>query len=239
MAERLIQAVDAVDGQCACDLDREFTGAAAFVDPLDGHGWFGWGFALGELFRRLLAGPTHVVIVDQPQRNGRYVQLLVGHGSARIEVAGNEYLEGDDVLDDDAHRFLRAIDFRPPPDGGDDDADGAEHHNWWRVDSEPTAWELAQLVVDIARAGLEFVDDVPIHLRFFGAESPCVRCLPYVLGSTDDHCVLCDSPVVRVVFGFPGMELVKAAERGEVVLGGCVVGDGPSRSCPCGRVTSP
>jgi hypothetical protein len=40
---------------------------------------------------------------------------------------------------------------------------------------------------------------------------PCRRC-----GSTD---------VVEIVYGLPDVELRVAAERGEVVLGGCIVGD--------------
>jgi hypothetical protein len=40
---------------------------------------------------------------------------------------------------------------------------------------------------------------------------------------------------VRVVFGLPSPDLVAAAERGQVVLGGCLVLDGeplPRKACP-------
>ncbi len=47
----------------------------------------------------------------------------------------------------------------------------------------------------------------------------------------------CDVPMIRIVYGFPGGELVEAAKRGEVELGGCVVsGDRPLFRCRrCGR----
>ncbi len=46
-------------------------------------------------------------------------------------------------------------------------------------------------------------------------------------------CLQCGSGrVVPIVYGMPGGALIEAAERGEVVLGGCVVGDDdPEWSC--------
>lgn len=46
----------------------------------------------------------------------------------------------------------------------------------------------------------------------------CPRC-----GSTD---------TARIVYGYPGPEMLAAAERGEIVLGGCsITGDDPTRQC--------
>jgi hypothetical protein len=46
-------------------------------------------------------------------------------------------------------------------------------------------------------------------------------------------CPVCSSPdVVPVVHGKPSSSLLEAADRGEVVLAGCVVGDEvPSHAC--------
>jgi hypothetical protein len=38
-------------------------------------------------------------------------------------------------------------------------------------------------------------------------------------------CPECGGKGVRIVYGLPGPELAEAAERGEVALGGCVIGD--------------
>ena len=38
-------------------------------------------------------------------------------------------------------------------------------------------------------------------------------------------CPNCSSPSIPIVFGLPAFELFEAAERGEVALGGCVVGE--------------
>ena len=47
---------------------------------------------------------------------------------------------------------------------------------------------------------------------------PCPRC-----GSTD---------AVEIVYGYPTAETFEAAERGEIVLGGCVIGpEAPDYEC--------
>lgn len=53
---------------------------------------------------------------------------------------------------------------------------------------------------------------------------PCPRC-----GSLD---------VVPIMYGYPMPEAMKAAERGEIELGGCVIGErDPQRHCKaCGEV---
>ena len=48
-----------------------------------------------------------------------------------------------------------------------------------------------------------------------------------------DHA--CAEHAIRIVRGMPGAELFEAAERGEVILGGCDAG-GPTHQCRvCGR----
>jgi hypothetical protein len=45
-------------------------------------------------------------------------------------------------------------------------------------------------------------------------------------------CPECGGKGLRIVYGLPSLELAEAADRGEVVLGGCVVGDeNPNRHC--------
>jgi hypothetical protein len=54
-----------------------------------------------------------------------------------------------------------------------------------------------------------------------------------------DRCSECGKPVVPVAYGFPGPEMFEAAERGEIVLGGCTLTpDNPTHSCPCGATKS-
>lgn len=49
-------------------------------------------------------------------------------------------------------------------------------------------------------------------------------------------CPSCGAPGIRIVYGMPGAELFEAADRGEVVLGGCVIGgDDPDLACPQGH----
>ena len=50
-----------------------------------------------------------------------------------------------------------------------------------------------------------------------------------------EMCPVCQSPLVPVLYGYPGLDAVEAEERGELVLGGCVVGEGmPELACPRG-----
>lgn len=46
-------------------------------------------------------------------------------------------------------------------------------------------------------------------------------------------CSECGGEMVPIAYGFPGGEMMEAAERGEIVLGGCVVwSDMPLETCP-------
>ena len=47
------------------------------------------------------------------------------------------------------------------------------------------------------------------------------------------RCDRCDGVRTPIAYGYPGPELVAAADHGEVVLGGCIVWDGmPRWHCP-------
>ena len=49
-------------------------------------------------------------------------------------------------------------------------------------------------------------------------------------------CPRCGSPVLPVVYGFPGPALVQAAEDGRVLLGGCTIRE---QRAACARCTAP
>lgn len=46
----------------------------------------------------------------------------------------------------------------------------------------------------------------------------------------DVACHICGGPLLYVVYGFPGGDLIQLAEKGRVILGGCMPG-GPSFRC--------
>ncbi|KAF0848882.1 hypothetical protein FNL39_101313 [Nocardia caishijiensis] len=52
------------------------------------------------------------------------------------------------------------------------------------------------------------------------------------------RCPDCDGAMTRIAYGMPAPPLREAAERGEVILGGCVAGDfSPKWGCiPCGTL---
>lgn len=50
------------------------------------------------------------------------------------------------------------------------------------------------------------------------------------------RCPTCGAPGVLIIYGMPGLELLEAAERGEVLMGGCVItGDDPTHGCAAGH----
>lgn len=51
------------------------------------------------------------------------------------------------------------------------------------------------------------------------------------------RCPTCGSPLVPIVYGLPGRDLLDAATRGEVIIGGCIIDvDDPTEGCPvCSR----
>ncbi len=51
--------------------------------------------------------------------------------------------------------------------------------------------------------------------------------------TTDTTCPSCGATMMAIVYGMPSYELFQAAERGEVILGGCLVSeDNPTVHCP-------
>ena len=53
------------------------------------------------------------------------------------------------------------------------------------------------------------------------------------------RCPGCRRPVVPIAYGYPGPEMFEAAERGEIILGGCTIdARNPTHSCACGATTS-
>lgn len=55
------------------------------------------------------------------------------------------------------------------------------------------------------------------------------------LPKTDRRCRKCDRRLIPVVYGFPSRKLGRAAARGKVVLGGCLMGSDSEFACPAGH----
>ena len=47
------------------------------------------------------------------------------------------------------------------------------------------------------------------------------------------RCPRCGTPGIEIVYGLPGPDLAAEAERGEVIIGGCLVDEtNPTHQCP-------
>lgn len=55
-----------------------------------------------------------------------------------------------------------------------------------------------------------------------------------VVRSKPSKCPYCGRKVLPVRYGSPGPEMMEAADRGEIILGGCLIrDDNPDYTCPC------
>lgn len=171
--------LDEVVGAAGCSVcaqlkregpaDRNYT-----VMPAVGGGWTMWSAALVRLLRRIGHDPTQAMIISQPGRNDRYVQLLIGHGLAHAEVSSNAYLTGDSRLSEDQEDLLARLGWIQPP------AKRAGRR------ARPTNWTLPlvrgdwQYLVEMFLATIvgvfDFSDLLPVEIRGFLADQPCAKC---------------------------------------------------------------
>lgn len=71
------------------------------------------------------------------------------------------------------------------------------------------------------------------HLKEFVA----IKNEPILVRRKPVKCPHCGSKVLSIQYGYPGHEMMEAAERGEILLGGCCISpDSPDCACPvCGQ----
>lgn len=99
------------------------------VAPADGGGWEMWSAALLRLLQRIGHQPTRAIIISQPVVNDRYVQALIGHGIAHVEVGSNVYLTGESRLSVHHEELLTLLGWLSPE--SDIDAPGEMPANWY------------------------------------------------------------------------------------------------------------
>lgn len=158
---------------CRCAEERPLTRRQEFdIAPAPGGGWLVWSHALARLLARLSVQPAHCVVITQDP-NQRYVQLIIGHGHARVEASSNTYLEGDFRLGPTEEAQLRLLGFKSP-DELDDDHPGP--YNWWFNEDSVDPFDVAELLSRMMMSITAFDSRWPIHIEVFGADSPCDAC---------------------------------------------------------------
>jgi hypothetical protein len=144
------------------------------VTPADGGGWMQWSAALLRLLERTGNEPTRALIIEQPSRTRRYVQMLVGHGTAHVEASSNVYLEGPSRLSGVEERLLSLLGWSAP------------HSTVDRADQMPSNWSLPLAhgdwvnVVETITATIVgifgFSEQLPVEMTVFLADQPCRSC---------------------------------------------------------------
>lgn len=196
----MIDIVDEISCTCPAQSDQREVGRIHRFDvaPQAGGGWDAWGVALRRLLSRLVDGPTQCVIVSQGAP-GRYVQWMIGHRRAHLEVSSNHYLAAPYRLSTTEERHLRTLGFDDPhrtdrpvvldapdaPDEHDDPetaADGADSR-WprnWLLDldlTEPRQLSrLSTLVSHLVEEVALFDPRRTVTIEQFLADHPCEHC---------------------------------------------------------------
>ncbi len=141
--------------------------------PSRSGGWKGWAMGLANLFRRIGDDPLQVFIVQQPEVSDRYLQGLIGHGLAWVEVSSNHYLTGSSRLTVANERQLLALGWQPPSPANV--ARGLPN-NWWRPIVNGEWPQLACLLATTAATAVEFSEHELVELKTFTAANPCRAC---------------------------------------------------------------
>jgi hypothetical protein len=152
---------------CSCADERAATVDAA-IEMFPAHGrdaWRGWTAELAALIGDLAGGPVHVLLLTQ-QGTERHVEVVVGHGSVRVEASSNAHLRGDRLSADDERR-LAALGYHRPD---------RTTPRWWIEEAVGLPEQVAELVAHTLIAIFGFDAAAPLGVDRFGADRPCRSC---------------------------------------------------------------
>lgn len=168
------------DANTACPVCRQLRRgseryrAEYVITPASAGGWIQWSAALLRLLERTGHEPTRALLIEQPTRTERYVQLLVGHGTAHVEASSNVYLSGSSRLSGVEERLLSLLGWTDP------------FSTTGHPDEQPTNWALplahgdwANVVETITATIvgiLGFSEQLPVTMTLFLADHPCRTC---------------------------------------------------------------
>jgi hypothetical protein len=142
------------------------------VSPNAGGGWPAWRGSFRRFAVAHLGRPSHCLVITQDP-NQRYVQLIVGHGGARVEVSSNFYLRGIYRLDRSDEALLARLGFRPRQEL---DPDEDRPKNWWLERHSAGPEWLAVLVTEAVSRVVAFDPRQPVTVEQFGKDRPCRIC---------------------------------------------------------------
>lgn len=164
----------------ACPACRQLRKSAArystgyTVTPSVGGGWMQWSGALLRLLQRTGSEPTRALLIEQPSRTERYVQVLVGHGVAHAEASSNEYLEGASRLSGVEERLLTLLGWvAPNPRSSNPD----EVSTNWTLPLVHGDWTNLVETITATLVGIfRLSEQLPVEMNLFLADHPCRAC---------------------------------------------------------------
>ena len=118
-------------------------------------------------------GTIQAIIISQPARSQRYVQIQIGHGFAHVETGSNVYMMGESRLTDSMETALAAMDWLPPE--FDDDPDEMPAN--WRLPLLLNDWPGgAEMLVTTMVGVLEFDEAAATKMRILRQQNSCRSC---------------------------------------------------------------
>ena len=159
--------IDEAASACSCAVERARTVDAELeLHPERGRDeWRGWTRELASLLRDLAEGPVHLVLLTQPGHE-QHVQVIVGHGEARIEASSNAQLRRERLSGDDERR-LASLGYRRP---------GLGSPSWSLEEPIGLPEQLAELVAHTLVGIFGFDPAAVLGVDRVGATRPCRTC---------------------------------------------------------------
>jgi hypothetical protein len=133
-----------------------------------------WSAALLRLLERTSNEPTRALLIEQPDRTQRYLQMLVGHGIAHVEASSNVYLTGASRLSGVEERLLTLLGWAAPNPNSDSPDEVSTN---WTLPLVYGDWtNLVETIAATLVGIFRFIEQLPVEITSFLADHPCRAC---------------------------------------------------------------
>lgn len=133
--------------------------------PASTGGWLQWSAALTRILRSLDSTRPGCVVIDQPERSQRFVQVIVTTDETVIEASGNAYLAGVSQLNGVEERLLALLGYT---EDGAGHGHRAESSGNWRLPIEHGDWITTVETVTATLVGIfGFSEQLPVRVQSF------------------------------------------------------------------------
>ena len=128
-------------------------------------GWLQWSAALTRVLRSLDPNRPGCVVIDQPERSQRFVQVIVTPEYTHIEASSNAYLAGASQLNGVEERLLVLLGYAEGRPGHGHPAEASSN---WTLPIEHGDWITVVETVTATLVGIfGFSEQLPVRMQAF------------------------------------------------------------------------